>query len=716
MLSDELKVIVQAEVDRAVREIRGLNQQTQRSQQRFQTWTRSLARHALAFAGVTGAIATLNRTIRDSLQDWADIEAAQNRVANAARIAGEDVQTVVPRYHELASEIQELTVVSDTAALEMIALAQSMGVASSDMDEVVRGAVGLSRTFGIDTQQAIRAVINAMEGNTEQLGRYIPAVRNASNEAEAMAAVQDAMANGFEMAQAETETLAGRQAQLGNAISDVREEIGQFIAGPGGGMIEWATDLANRLADQLGLMNEIRAARDRLAAGEGDRRDEITLLENQIRQLEQQKQTIEGTARVSDAARERSIEGIERQIAERRRELELMQEMEAAIEQARSEERQRDEEWQRRHAEIVAEYEAEREAIRELNEANEQAGERAIELDRERLSPLERRLVQLQEERDLVQGQINDAIELGAQWGQLANVRDILNERIRKTREELEAHQEAQRQAARQAELQEMAEEYERIAAATSEMFAFEDDASGFIAWIENLEHAEQAATELEQTLDRISEHAFWDVTREGVGTFRDLGVSIGDANRETMNAVELAGAFARRLLDLLPGTMLEIARAAARDGQWALALGLVGAAATAEFTAGVAGGATANAKGNVYDQSGLVAFAKGGVVDRPTVFPFARGAGLMGEAGPEAILPLRRGRNGELGVQGGGSVVNVNIKNYSGAEVRQRERDRGDGEKELEIMIGTIVDRHQSTGRGDSSMKANYGVKRRPI
>ncbi len=47
-----------------------------------------------------------------------------------------------------------------------------------------------------------------------------------------------------------------------------------------------------------------------------------------------------------------------------------------------------------------------------------------------------------------------------------------------------------------------------------------------------------------------------------------------------------------------------------------------------------------------------LTAFARGGVVNHPTVFPFSRGIGLMGEAGPEAILPLRRGRDGRLGVE----------------------------------------------------------------
>ncbi len=62
-------------------------------------------------------------------------------------------------------------------------------------------------------------------------------------------------------------------------------------------------------------------------------------------------------------------------------------------------------------------------------------------------------------------------------------------------------------------------------------------------------------------------------------------------------------------------------------------------------------------AKGGVFAGGlELTAFARGGVVNRPTVFPFSRGIGLMGEAGPEAILPLRRGRDGRLGVEMNGA------------------------------------------------------------
>jgi len=68
------------------------------------------------------------------------------------------------------------------------------------------------------------------------------------------------------------------------------------------------------------------------------------------------------------------------------------------------------------------------------------------------------------------------------------------------------------------------------------------------------------------------------------------------------------------------------------------------------------------SAKGNVFNSPGLSSFS-GSVVSRPTLFPFASGIGLMGEAGAEAILPLKRGSDGKLGVSGGGGgAVTVSV------------------------------------------------------
>lgn len=82
----------------------------------------------------------------------------------------------------------------------------------------------------------------------------------------------------------------------------------------------------------------------------------------------------------------------------------------------------------------------------------------------------------------------------------------------------------------------------------------------------------------------------------------------------------------------------------------------------------GTAGPNFGLAMGGVIGRDGLQPFAMGGIVTKPTLFRYANGGvpgmGLMGEAGPEAIIPLRRGRDGKLGVasNGGGSPVTVNV------------------------------------------------------
>jgi hypothetical protein len=73
------------------------------------------------------------------------------------------------------------------------------------------------------------------------------------------------------------------------------------------------------------------------------------------------------------------------------------------------------------------------------------------------------------------------------------------------------------------------------------------------------------------------------------------------------------------------------------------------------------------SANGNAFIGGHLIPFANGGIVSSPTLFPMARGMGLMGEAGPEAIMPLQRGADGKLGVRAGGGgqggvVINQTI------------------------------------------------------
>ena len=83
---------------------------------------------------------------------------------------------------------------------------------------------------------------------------------------------------------------------------------------------------------------------------------------------------------------------------------------------------------------------------------------------------------------------------------------------------------------------------------------------------------------------------------------------------------------------------------------------------ALAQGLNGLLGGLMPFEKGGAFAQGRVMPFAKGGVVAQPTAFPMRGATGLMGEAGPEAIMPLARGADGRLGVQAAGSARPVTV------------------------------------------------------
>ena len=83
---------------------------------------------------------------------------------------------------------------------------------------------------------------------------------------------------------------------------------------------------------------------------------------------------------------------------------------------------------------------------------------------------------------------------------------------------------------------------------------------------------------------------------------------------------------------------------------------------ALAQGLNGLLGGLMPFEKGGAFAQGRVMPFAKGGVVAQATAFPMRGATGLMGEAGPEAIMPLARGADGRLGVQAAGSARSVTL------------------------------------------------------
>ena len=125
----------------------------------------------------------------------------------------------------------------------------------------------------------------------------------------------------------------------------------------------------------------------------------------------------------------------------------------------------------------------------------------------------------------------------------------------------------------------------------------------------------------------------------------------------------------------------------------------------------GQVGAALLSEKGNAFSGGKhLTAYAKGGVVNSPTVFPMANGAGLMGESGPEAVMPLTRMSNGNLGVES--SAMNVVINNNApGVDVRPRQTDEG---LTIDVVMSAVS---QAVRRGGNevsdSFESSYALNR---
>ena len=187
-------------------------------------------------------------------------------------------------------------------------------------------------------------------------------------------------------------------------------------------------------------------------------------------------------------------------------------------------------------------------------------------------------------------------------------------------------------------------------------------------------------------------------------------------------------------MIDNLPTMLLNAGLQLIGAGNFPVGLALIGMSGVTAFTKGLVNGiysedVEANAKGGVYGASDYTAFAKGGaftnaVIDSPTFFKFAKGSGfgngLMGEAGPEAIMPLKRSSDGSLGVDatgvGGTTNVIVEINNYTSEEISTTETENSDGQKTIQVTIGKMINAHLSQGKADKVMSARYGINARGV
>lgn len=209
---------------------------------------------------------------------------------------------------------------------------------------------------------------------------------------------------------------------------------------------------------------------------------------------------------------------------------------------------------------------------------------------------------------------------------------------------------------------------------------------------MDSIDALESDVSALERTLGDTAavtaafEGQLRDVQGTLVATTRDLGdLSRGFSTglRQAFDGLVLDG---RSLTDVLGGLadkMLSTAYGAAVNPVTDHLGGLL-----SDGLNGLVSGLMPFADGGSFSQGRVMPFAKGGIVSGPTTFPMRGGTGLMGEAGPEAIMPLSRGPDGSLGVRGGGGAVTVNM-NITTPDAAGFQRSRGQIATQMARALG---------------------------
>ena len=220
----------------------------------------------------------------------------------------------------------------------------------------------------------------------------------------------------------------------------------------------------------------------------------------------------------------------------------------------------------------------------------------------------------------------------------------------------------------------------------------------GVQSYLESIGTMRDATKELTVNGIKGVENAIFDLVTTGKTNFREFAA---DILKQTARMI---------IQQLVLGTIMRAIGAIGGGffGGGGAALGFGGASDPLG-----AGGAFWNAKGNAFTGKGVAAYAMGGafaannivpyamggaftnsIVTKPTLFKFANGGttrtGLMGEAGPEAIMPLKRGADGRLGVSGGSAPVNVtvNVDASGGSKVAG---DPGQGAQLGRLVAGAV-------------------------
>lgn len=178
-------------------------------------------------------------------------EQAERTLRASLQANGRQVDMLMSRYQQFASQMQRLTIVGDETTLAMLQQAESMGLTGDAAERAVRNSIAMQSAFGVSAERALRYTAALEQGEATMLRRYLPALRGIEDESKLAAEAQRILTDAFEVSKAEAEGATGQTRQMVNAIGDLTEHVGEVVSQA---MLPYINRLKN-LAIQLQTVN-----------------------------------------------------------------------------------------------------------------------------------------------------------------------------------------------------------------------------------------------------------------------------------------------------------------------------------------------------------------------------------------------------------------------------------------------------------------------------
>lgn len=215
----------------------------------------------------THLVSKVPSTFTASIKAFGKQETAVQKLSAAIRSNGGNVSELLPSMKKLASEIQSITTYGDEQVLAMQAMASSMGVNSSQMEGVIKNAIGLSTALNMDVMTAVKASSAAIQGKTTMLQEYIPSLSKCTSEEEKLAKVQALGRSGFNQAEEAANTLEGKLIQAANAWGDLQEVVGEAFAPTIKIVATFMADICKLFSEHTTLTKSLSAGLASVAVG-----------------------------------------------------------------------------------------------------------------------------------------------------------------------------------------------------------------------------------------------------------------------------------------------------------------------------------------------------------------------------------------------------------------------------------------------------------------